>query len=62
VDDGIEAGDFGDDDPVAVETSKLRAEVLAPVHYGEFGAAGALEELAKIAIREAVERARVQAR
>ncbi len=62
VDEGIDKGEFDDDEPEAVEIHELDAEVLAPVPYEELKAAGVLEEPAKIAIKEMVERSKAQAR
>ena len=47
VDDGIEAGEFDDDEPAAVEIDSVPEEALLPVPYEELLAAGALEEPAK---------------
>ena len=62
VDDGIEAGEFDDDEPEAVEISMIPEEALLPVPYGELKAAGVLEEPAKQAIKEAVAQAKARTR
>ena len=62
VDDGIEAGEFDDDDPVTVEISSVPEEALLPVPYSELKAAGVLEEPAKQAMKEAVAKAKARAR
>ena len=62
VDDGIEAGEFDDDEPAAIEIDSVPEEALLPVPYGELLAAGALEEPAKEAIKQAVAKAKARAR
>ena len=62
VDDGIEAGEFDDDEPAAVEIDSVPEEALLPVPYEELLAAGVVEEPAKEAIKQAVAKAKARAR
>ena len=62
IDDGIEAGEFDDDDPLAVEIDSVPEEALLPVPYEELLAAGVVEEPAKEAIEQAVAKAKARAR
>ena len=62
IDDGIEAGEFDDDDPLAVEIDSVPEEALLPVPYEELLAAGVVEEPSKEAIKQAVAKAKARAR